>query len=126
MYFSGRSIIRCTSRGNRVALLKDSTTGIPIEMLGTKWPSITSTWITSAPPCSTARISSPRRATFDARMDGAISMRAYFMPGGGILAQGFRSLSLGHLQANGGRGVHALAAGGYLRDDHSTRGVGIA
>ena len=31
-------------------------------MLGTKWPSITSTWTTPAPPRSAAAISSPRRA----------------------------------------------------------------
>ncbi len=42
-------------------------------MLGTKWPSITSTWIQSAPAASTARTSSPSRAKSAARIDGAIS-----------------------------------------------------
>src|SRR5712692_8663688 len=71
-YRSGFSIIRCTSRVSWVALRSEATTGTPIEMLGTKWPSITSTWSIRAPPCSTARISSPREAKFAARMEGAI------------------------------------------------------
>src|SRR6188768_1813742 len=41
-------------------------------MLGTKWPSITSTWIQSAPAASIARISSPSLEKSDARIDGAI------------------------------------------------------
>src|SRR6516164_5521642 len=40
-------------------------------MLGTKWPSITSTCTQSAPAWSIARTSSPRRAKSAARMDGA-------------------------------------------------------
>ena len=39
----GCSIIRCTSRGSRVALRSDATTGIPSEIFGTKCPSIIST-----------------------------------------------------------------------------------
>ena len=42
-------------------------------MLGTKWPSITSTWIQSAPAASTARTSSPSLAKSAARIDGAMS-----------------------------------------------------
>src|SRR5216683_4708307 len=42
-------------------------------MLGTKWPSITSRWIQSAPAWSTARTSSPSLAKSDARIDGAIT-----------------------------------------------------
>src|SRR5688572_9158581 len=41
-------------------------------MFGTKWPSITSTWIQSAPAASIARISSPSLEKSDARIDGAI------------------------------------------------------
>ena len=48
----------------------------PKVMLGTKWPSMTSTWIQSAPAASTARISSPRRAKSAARIEGAISLMA--------------------------------------------------
>src|SRR5215467_5031151 len=53
-------------------------------MLGTKCPSMTSTWIQSAPAPSTARTSSPSLAKSDARMDGAISSgRAIDSSGGG-------------------------------------------
>src|SRR5688572_6132954 len=41
-------------------------------MFGTKWPSMTSTWIQSAPAASIARISSPSLEKSDARIDGAI------------------------------------------------------
>src|SRR5262245_19321118 len=41
-------------------------------MLGTKCPSITSTWIQSAPADSTARTSSPSLAKSAERMDGAM------------------------------------------------------
>ena len=40
--------------------------------LGTKWPSITSTWMRSAPAASTSRTSSPSREKSAERMDGAI------------------------------------------------------
>src|SRR4051812_21297168 len=42
-------------------------------MLGTKWPSITSRWIQSAPAASTLRISSPRREKSDASTEGEIT-----------------------------------------------------
>ena len=38
---------------------------------GTKWPSMTSTWIVRAPASSTAPTCSPRRAKSAARIDGA-------------------------------------------------------
>ena len=38
-------IIRCTSSGSLVWGLKAFTICGPIEMLGTKWPSMTSTWM---------------------------------------------------------------------------------
>src|SRR5215813_873126 len=50
------------------------TTGSPIVIFGTKWPSITSTWSTPAPPLSTARISSASREKSADRIDGAISI----------------------------------------------------
>src|ERR1700733_8244097 len=42
-------------------------------MLGTKWPSITSKWIQSAPAASTARTSSPSLEKSEARIDGAMT-----------------------------------------------------
>src|SRR5689334_15773350 len=42
-------------------------------MLGTKWPSITSRWIQSAPAASTARTSSPSLEKSEARIEGAIT-----------------------------------------------------
>src|SRR5690242_8937869 len=45
----------------------------PKEMLGTKWPSITSRWIQSAPAWSTARTSSPSLEKSDARIEGAMT-----------------------------------------------------
>ena len=50
----------------------DFTTSGPKVMLGTKWPSMTSTWIQSAPAASTARTSSPSLAKSAARIDGAM------------------------------------------------------
>ncbi len=47
----------------------------PIEMLGTKCPSITSTWIYVGPAASMARISSPSRVKSADRIDGAIRIR---------------------------------------------------
>src|SRR5207247_10801781 len=46
---SGFEIIRCASSGRRIAFRSDRMIGAPIEILGTKCPSITSTWIRSAP-----------------------------------------------------------------------------
>jgi hypothetical protein len=42
----------------------------PKVMLGTKWPSITSMWIWSAPALSTASISAPSLAKSLARIEG--------------------------------------------------------
>ena len=47
------------------------TTAGPIVILGTKCPSITSTWIQSAPAASTARISSPSLAKSADKIEGA-------------------------------------------------------
>ena len=48
-----------------------STTGGPMLSGGTKWPSMTSTWIVRAPASSTVATCSPRRAKSAARIDGA-------------------------------------------------------
>jgi hypothetical protein len=54
-----------------VALRKHETTTGPIVRFGTKRPSITSTWIQSAPAASAARTSSPSREKSADRIDGA-------------------------------------------------------
>src|SRR5580692_11539720 len=63
--------MRWTSSGSRVTGRSDLTTTGPILMFGTKWPSMTSTWIRSAPARSASRTWSPRRAKSAARMEGA-------------------------------------------------------
>ena len=65
-------IIRWTSNGLAVCGRSAFTTAGPMVMLGTKWPSITSTWIQSAPAASIARTSSPSRAKSADRIEGAI------------------------------------------------------
>ena len=50
IYSSGFSIIRWQSSGSSVALRSDFTTGGPIVRLGTKCPSMMSTWMTCRPP----------------------------------------------------------------------------
>src|SRR5262249_18560299 len=64
-------IIRCVSSGSRVTRLSDWTIGAPMERLGTKCPSMTSTWILSAPAFSASATCSPKRAKSAARIDGA-------------------------------------------------------
>src|SRR3954463_9886857 len=56
-----------------------STTG-PMVMLGTKRPSITSTWIQSAPAASTARTSSPSRVKSADNTEGAMRIEAAMVP----------------------------------------------
>src|SRR3954447_10114359 len=71
---SGRSIIRWTSRTPPALCTwsrRASTMSAPIVIGGTKWPSITSTWITRAPASMTSRTWSPRRAKSAERIDGA-------------------------------------------------------
>jgi hypothetical protein len=65
-------IIRWTSNGLAVCGRSAFTTAGPMEMLGTKCPSITSTWIQSAPASSIARTSSLSRAKSADRMEGAM------------------------------------------------------
>src|SRR4030095_11009045 len=64
--------MRWTSRGIRARLRIASITGGPMVRLGTKWPSITSTWSRSAPPASTRAMASPSAAKSAERMLGAM------------------------------------------------------
>src|SRR5687768_15664230 len=68
--------MRWQSRGFFVWGRSARTTFGPMVMLGTKRPSITSTWIQSAPAASTARTSSPSRLKSALRMEGATSTMA--------------------------------------------------
>ena len=66
-------IIRWTSNGFCVCGRSAFTTAGPMVRLGTKWPSITSMWIQSAPASSIARTSSPSLAKSADRIEGAMS-----------------------------------------------------
>ena len=68
-------IIRWTSNGLALCGRSAFTTAGPIVRLGTKWPSITSIWIQSAPAASIARTSSPSRAKSADRIEGEMSGR---------------------------------------------------
>src|SRR5712692_10022641 len=57
--------------GRSVTLRTASTTSGPNVRLGTKWPSMTSTWMRSAPAASAWRTCSPKREKSAARIDGA-------------------------------------------------------
>src|ERR1044071_7359104 len=70
-------------------------------MLGTKWPSITSTWTMVAPPRSAASICSPSRVKSAERMDGAISIME--LPPG--RARGLRVRTAVGVGARGARAV---------------------
>src|SRR5712664_1527999 len=63
--------------------LSEATTNGPIVIFGTKWPSITSQWSTVPPPSSAAFASSPSRAKFAERIEGASST---VMGGGPLLS----------------------------------------
>jgi hypothetical protein len=73
--------MRCTSRLFAVCGRNAATTAEPSERLGTKWPSITSTWIQSAPASSIARTSSPSRQKSAARMEAATRVTTARAPG---------------------------------------------
>ena len=69
---SGSRIIRCTSSGSRGrAADARRRPSVPSVMLGTNWPSMTSTWMKSAPAGSASRTCSPIRAKSAVRIDGA-------------------------------------------------------
>src|ERR1019366_291492 len=81
MYSSGFSIIRWQSSGTSTASRSEATTGGPIVILGTKWPSMTSTWRRVAPPRTASLASSARRAKSADNMDGAISIKTKLLSG---------------------------------------------
>src|ERR1700730_9588223 len=72
---SGRSIIRWQSKiASGIDARSDLTTGGPMVMFGTKWPSITST-CSSVPPASSADLASTAScAKFADNIDGANSI----------------------------------------------------
>src|SRR5437762_2320348 len=81
-------------------------------MLGTKWPSMTSTWSQSAPAAITARTSSARRPKSAESNDGAIVRRTAGAEAGGgrprrLGAAGLRATA----DADGVEGVEAVAVG---------------
>src|SRR5262245_11807515 len=72
MYFSGSITIRCTSSGSLVSRLSAPMRGAPKVRLGTKHPSMTSTWTQSAPPASICAMCSARRPRSADRAEGAM------------------------------------------------------
>ena len=74
MKSSGFSIIKWQSSGTSVTWRSDFTTGGPIVILGTKWPSITSTCKSVPPPSRAAWTSSARRAKSADKIEGASSI----------------------------------------------------
>src|SRR5260370_5212760 len=68
---SGSVIIMCISSCKSVTRLTDWTIAAPIEMLGTKCPSIISTGIRSAPARSASTTCSPKLAKSSERIEGA-------------------------------------------------------
>src|SRR5713101_3387120 len=74
MYWSGFSIIRWQSSGSLVALRSDLTSCGPSVMLGTKCPSITSTWMMVPPPSAARPTCSPSRAKSADKIEGASSI----------------------------------------------------
>src|ERR1700678_38927 len=74
MKSSGFSTIMWQSRGSLVMGRSALTMGGPKVMLGTKWPSMTSTWTMVPPPRSAAATSSARWAKSEARMENASSI----------------------------------------------------
>src|SRR6266481_5944546 len=67
--------MRWQSSGSRVALRSDFTTGGPIVKLGTKCPSMMSTWITLAPPSVARSTWSAKWAKSAERIEGASSIK---------------------------------------------------
>ena len=101
---SGSWIIRWVSSGSLVAGRSHFTSTGPNVMLGTNRPSITSTWIRSAPAASTSLTCSASRDRSAERMDGAILMRLSSF-GLGIIGGAPQSVGFtGRTTAGGGTG----------------------
>src|SRR6185503_16523011 len=95
----------------------ERTTGGPRVMLGTKCPSMTSTWTRPAPPRPAAAISSPSRAKSADRIEGAR-----------ITGAPAREASLRHLadlEAHGAVVVDAVAGGRGLAEHDAGGDSGI-
>src|SRR4026207_1415683 len=103
-----------TSSGTVATRRSDLTTGGPIVRFGTKWPSMTSTWMGSAPPASTAAISRGRGGETGGGVGGAGGGRSRRQ---GSTAPGAASLRA--LERDGVSGVHQEAAGRSLPDDET-------
>ena len=74
---SGCSIIRCTSASAPCSWIRSARSATifgPNVITGTKWPSITSMWITRAPASSTSAVCSRIRAKSADRIEGATSV----------------------------------------------------
>src|SRR5882757_4609786 len=112
---SGFEIIRWVSSGRRVTGRSEYTIGAPIERLGTKCPSITSTWIRSAPARSASATCSPRRAKSAARIDGAIFTMSSSR-GTGLLLEDVRELPV-----TGGDSVDRVGARDLFRTPGNER-----
>src|SRR4029453_17175645 len=97
--------MRGTSRGIAVASRTARVTSGPMVMEGTKCPSITSTWIQSAPAAVTAATSSEMRPKSAERMEGAISGIAISTSGGARSPPGGSAGA----QANREEGVQVVA-----------------
>src|SRR5574341_1802797 len=69
---SGTSDIKCTSSGRFVTRRQASTINGPADKLGTKCPSITSTWSQSAPAASTSARAWPSWVKSAERIEAAI------------------------------------------------------
>src|SRR5882672_3439606 len=65
--------MRWQSTGSWVTRRTARVTAGPTVRLGTKCPSMTSTWISPAPPASASLMSAPSRAKSAERMEGAIT-----------------------------------------------------
>src|SRR6202795_395282 len=65
--------MRWQSTGSWVTRRTARVTAGPTVRLGTKCPSMTSTWISAAPPASASLMSAPSRAKSAERIDGAIT-----------------------------------------------------
>ena len=75
---SGSSTIKCASKGISTLFLHEATVSGPIVRFGTKFPSIMSQWIRSAPASSRASHSKPKRLKSAGRIEGHISMWRLF------------------------------------------------
>src|SRR5882757_9692145 len=86
--------MRWQSSGSRVALRSDFTTGGPIVKLGTKCPSMMSTWMTLPPPAAARSTWSAKWAKSAERIEGASSIKTgnLGLPKGRLLSGDFSTV----------------------------------